>query len=148
MKYTSYTIGDFKKLYEMEKGCKAPEYIPILHDVFIEIHKLIIRETQFFSFPHRCGELSIVTIGNKAAVDNGHYQKTGEIKKLTNLHSNRAIYRFNWRPKEKERFLNSKFYKFVTPLDAKDREIGRRGLAKWIKECAADPKRKDFVPYR
>lgn len=147
----TYCIGDYKKSYKgyRSEDVNAPsdKYVQIMYDVFVEIHKMIIRDTQYFKMPFNLGDIRIIGIGNKAAVNMSHFMKTGVVKKLTNLHTNREIYKFVWKINKQKSPINMRFYKYTPPLDYKTKLTGKRGLARWIQECAADPKRPDFIPY-
>lgn len=151
MEYKVYTIGHFKQLYKDyradDPNAPVSEYVDIATDLFVEIHKMIIRDTQNFKIPNACGSIRIVSVYNKAAVDNNYFVKHGVSKKILNLHSGKEIYKFKWNKDIFNRFNNARYYKYVPPLDYKYKEIGKRGLAKWIIESANDPKRQDFVPY-
>ncbi len=145
-------LADFKKLYSKRvskfKDRPINKYVFIMTDLFFEIQTMLIKETQHFSMPNAFGSIQIIAIKNKAAVDLKNYHTTGIAKKLSNLHSNKDIYAFRWVFSPYERFANMSYYKYKPPLDQYRREIGKRGLAKWIKECANNPKVKDFTPYK
>ena len=143
-----YTLDIFKKLYTSYTGKKVDNYVPAMMDLFEEIQKMVIRDTQNFTMPCAFGSIQILVLKNKAAVDFSKYEATGEFKRNMNLHTNREIYAFRWVCSKYERVAYKHIYKYTPPLDPYNRTIGRRGLAKWIKECANDPKRKDFTPFR
>jgi hypothetical protein len=149
MKYKVYAIGDFKELYRAanthDPNAPVSKYTDIMNDLFVEIQKMIIQDTQHYKLPYACGYVQIIAIHNKGAVG---YSKTGEVKKIRNLHTNGVIYKFKWYRGGNTRFFNSRYYKYTPPLDYKYKETGKRGLAKWIKECADDPKKRDFIPYK
>ena len=97
MNVRRFALTDFKKAYEGyrqdDPNVPISKYVDIMRDIFVEIHIMIIRETQSFKMPYNLGQIQIDAISNKAAVDLGHYNKTGQSKKLSNLHSNREIYK-------------------------------------------------------
>ena len=151
MKDRKFTLGHFKKMWKEhvaeDPSVPVDNYIPIMEDLLAEIQKMVIRDTQCFEYPYRFGKLTIVGIVNKAAVDFSEYESKGTVRKNKNIHSNSQIYKFKWDKKQPVTFINHWVYKYTPVLGYAKKEIGKRGLAKWIKDCAYDPKRKDFTPY-
>lgn len=82
----------------------------------------------------------------KRRVDFNQTRLQGRTIYHSNLHTDCYYFRFVWRRSRTHRNMNAgiKFYKFVPSQDQARREIGKRGLAAWIKECSKDPFKRDY----
>jgi hypothetical protein len=113
-----------------------------------EVYKLMIRENLVYDLPHGMGRMGIVK--KKSSIRKRiDYAATKQHNKLIfhrNLHTDGYYFCFIWlRGKRfRRKGENIKYYKFFPVLDAKNKQIGARGLAAWVKECANNPFIKDY----
>jgi hypothetical protein len=141
--YPSYTITDSYKLYKGPMSKKV--YIKVLKDFFWELSLIMIRKKYIFKYQN-LGKFSIVkgvTSSNHKCLDYKYYNDTGKKVILTNIHTDGKKFRFKWVYKNFYKTTNLKFYTFK-PVRGEDRQIGKRGLAAWIKRCSEDPRLKDY----
>ncbi len=143
-----YTILESYKTYNGPVPCK--KYTAALKDIFREISFAIIRE-KFCYFPTGLGRIFIrrkqvsKVWANKRKVDYDYYNKTKTLRTFDNLHTDGYYFRYWWtRVKKIKGSYNLRFYKF-RPIRGADKTIGKRGLAKWIKECSINPLLKDYT---
>jgi hypothetical protein len=125
----------------------------VLFEVFHRISRAMIVENLILVAPYSMGRFGIEKSKGKAKrrVD---FQKSKELGRTVfhdNLHTNCFFFRFSWRRRVAHQNVikNLTVYKFTAVLDATTRKIGRRGLAKWAKDCSKDPYTKDYdAPFK
>lgn len=154
VKWKATYVDAYKEYQKIDKRLIPEEmdwklYKTIMKDFFYEISLMVIKERFILKMPYSLGEVSIRKRKNngnlnKNRLDFKHFNATGKKRYLINLHSNRFYFFFDWKKPFGHRiFKNSSVYRFV-PNRGNDYVIGKRGLSKWIKQCAENPKIKDF----
>lgn len=151
-RYGNLSIG-FPELYYLYKHCglKKPPvskklYVAVLKFVFLKIWEQIIKNIWRFKMPFKLGSYYIV---DKVGATPKHKdwistREKGELVRRYNIHTKGHRFRFKW-----NKGIGGPRHLFFYNLNpcrfTKGNEIaGRRGLARWIKKCAADPLMKDF----
>lgn len=126
------TISDFAKDFD-----KTPRknYRKIAVHFLRLLSIAIVREAFVCYLPYGLGSIFVTRKKQKTtAIDLNAYSKHKVIVPFRNLHTSGYVYRFKWSRKESS--LNGKYYyKFSAVKDDVKRELGKRGLAEWIKYC-------------
>ncbi len=118
--------------------------------MFRKIWHAIITEIWRFKLPFRLGSIYIIDRINK-----GHQFKDwettlqqGELVKRYNTHTKGKRFGIKW---NKDTFgpKHHTLYDFKPTKGqmVQNHYVGRYGMARWIKECAADPSKKDFYAH-
>jgi hypothetical protein len=99
------------------------EFKEIVHEYNKVLAHLMIEDSQIIRLPFRMGELGIMKRKQNyeyQRLDYGHYNKTGEKRYHTNLHSNRWIAKLYW-IKKNCIVKNKKYYSFTETSSIKKR---------------------------
>ena len=147
------SVVGYKDMYKFYKNCGLRDkpvtyklYVEILKFVFLKIWWEIITNIWRFKMPFKLGSIYVVDkVGcspkYKDWVDS---KEKGEGVKRYNMHTKGHRFRFKWNKSiggPKHLLL---YNMYVCRFEYTDDIAGSRGLARWIKKCAADPLMKDF----
>lgn len=137
--------GEFTLDYEKWKK--------VIYSVHYLVSRLIITDNIILKLEYSLGYYGIEKAkgSERRRVDFNQTKKLGRTVYHSNLHTDCYYFRFAWRKKRTNMHLNTnlKFYKFTPIQDQERREIGKRGLANWVKRCATDPFIKDYdAPFK
>lgn len=142
---------DFYDSYRKERPkhlrVSKAQYTRIITMFFYLLALEIIRERYIWKMPFNMGKIMITKrrfTGKHKPIDWAETNKRGKIIRHTNLHTNGFTFRWFWAKPLRRLFRNGEFYEFKPVLDAHKREIGSRGLAQHIKDCAYDPYKKPY----
>ncbi len=131
------TVKDFSKKYE---HCDRSTYENICKLFLWKLSLAIIRETYICQLPYALGTIYIgMKETSKKCLDYGLFKKTGIKQPYRNFHTFNKSFSFKW-SKKNAIFKNKNIYYFKPIRDEIKREIGSRGLAQWIKDCARNNK--------
>jgi hypothetical protein len=146
----THSISDYYDSYQSErkgwdKVLTKSQYVSLNKDFLFEVSLLIIREKFLFKMPYKLGTIRIKRIlkSKRPGIDWEKTKKLGKQVRYSNLHTDGKGFRWSW---DKPRFgiTNQSYYTFKATRDEVKKEIGTRGLAKYIKECSRDPYKKDY----
>lgn len=137
--------GEFTLSYEKWKA--------VVFELMDNISRLMITENLVLYAPYSIGRFGVEKVKGKAKrrVDFHKTKLQGKTVYHDNLHSDCYFFRISWRRKFNQKLIvkNAAMYWFTATLDASRRKIGRRGLAKWVKDCANNPYVKDYdAPFK
>ena len=137
--------GEFTLDYEKWKK--------VLFELMFKISRAIIVDNLVLFAPFSMGRFGIEKALNreKRSVDFQRTKEEGRTIYHNNLHTNGYHFGLAWRRKAAQQHIikNMSVYKFTSILDAGRRLIGRRGLAKWVKDCSKNPYVKDYdAPFK
>lgn len=128
-----------------KKSISYKTYMGVAKRFFLLYSEAIIKENFRAIMPYGLGELFIKERkSKKPSFDFGSYNKTGVLKRYTNLHTFGRAFSFFW----KRRTANCRyktFYRFRPVPDKTDRQVGSRGLSNWINKLKE--KNIDYTAY-
>jgi hypothetical protein len=131
------TIKDFSKKYE---HCEPKVYLEVCKLFLWKLSQAIIREPYICQLPYALGTIYIaMRETSKRVMDFGTFNKTGVKTSYKNFHTFNKSFSYKW-SKKNAIFKNKNIYYFKPIRDEIKREIGSRGLAQWIKDCARNNK--------
>ena len=137
------TISTFAKQYNKETKFEYKSFVKICKLFLYKLSKEIIEKGLKVKLPYSLGEIYVRRLRTRSkSIDFGVFNKTGKVVKYSNLHTNGFIY---WIYLKKGSHLNSRLYKFSAISDKTKKEIGKRGLARYIKNC--DEENIPFIAY-
>ncbi len=125
----------------------------VMYSLFYKLSKSVIEANLVYKFESGLGIYGIEKVKGKEKrrIDFNQTRKLGRTVYHGNLHTDCYYFRFVWRKKRTAFHMNPhiRYYRFLTSLDMDRNEIGKRGLAKWVKDCSKDPLRKDYdAPFK
>lgn len=137
------TVVDFAKNYAKEtKYNTLPQktYIAICKLFLKKLSLAIIRDPYICQLPYALGTIYIaMKKTSKRPVDFKVFNETGIVQPYRNFHTFGNSFSFKW-SKKTAIFKNKNLYYFKPIRDELNREVGSRGLAQWIKDCARNNK--------
>lgn len=137
------TILDFSKNYVKETKYKAvskPMYLAICRLFLKKLSLAIIREPFICQLPYALGTIYVAMKKTSSRmVDFKTFNETGVVQPYRNFHTFGNSFSFRW-SKKNAVFKNKNLYYFKPIRDELKREVGSRGLAQWIKDCARNNK--------
>lgn len=152
-KHLTYTLSEIYKIYVKERPdwTHIPDrahWLRIAKKILFKLNLLMIRENLVFKVPGRLGKLGIRKYKNTNKFHIDWKQSRALNKTIYHLNRHSGGYHFRWYWDRRSRsgcsFTNMSFYVFKPTDDKIRREVGKRGLAAWIKELSEDPYRKDY----
>ncbi len=148
--YNTKGRRDFYKEYS--KQIESPltyKQFCLVFEVIKRIVRLTITDAFSFKIPERLGFLKVCRVGKVKPYHRLDFKTSKERKKFIphlNLHSNGDLFRFFWDKKHNyASFKHKIYYSFKIIRDERNRYIGKRGLAAYIKKVNNDPNLPNFV---
>lgn len=140
----------FYKFYSKCDTKKPPVssklYSDILQFVFLKIWEEIIKNIWRFKMPFKLGSVYVVDKvgGSPKYKDWVNSKEKGEEVVKYNLHTKGHRFRFKWNKGIGGPRHLLLYNMYVCRFEKSETIAGSRGLARWIKQCAANPLVKDF----
>ena len=157
-KHNTLTLRDIYRDYEQnaqpgEKILSYKDWKRIMLKALYKVSLAIIRENLILKLDGSIGVIGVEKAKGNAIrrVDFNLTRQLGKTMFHANLHTDCYYFRFVWRRKRQNSYLNPfvRTYKFTAVQDQARREVGKRGLAAWVKHCSTNPYIKDYdAPFR